>query len=138
MRERDLVSRFPTLFHVADPTSWDSIAEHGLLSTSALLDLYGINGARRDEIEAWPRRREFRLDGYSLPTVLIRDQVPLLPLRDAHLLDGLTVSDWCRRHQHGLCPATAGAPWPEDFPADRSVFESGRGVHRGVGNPGFR
>jgi hypothetical protein len=33
-----LVTDNPVLFHMAERGSWDSIREHGLLSTSALLD----------------------------------------------------------------------------------------------------
>src|SRR5262249_40369294 len=43
-----LWTRFPYLWHMAEPGSWPAIRDHGLLSTSALLDRYGIMGEARD------------------------------------------------------------------------------------------
>ena len=37
-----LISRYPTLYHMAEDGSWESIQRHGLLSTSALLDRFEI------------------------------------------------------------------------------------------------
>jgi len=96
MLEADLIARHPRLFHVAHPDAWPSIVEHGLLSTSALLDRYRVTGPEREAIEARPRRTDVTLMAEGLPPALIRDQRPLLPLRDADLDDGLTVADWCR------------------------------------------
>ncbi len=39
-----IADRWPRLFHVAEAGSWPSIQAHGLLSTSALLDLFGSAG----------------------------------------------------------------------------------------------
>jgi len=47
----ELLQDCPTLYHMAERGSWPSIREHGLLSTSALLDLYGKQGAEREAIE---------------------------------------------------------------------------------------
>jgi hypothetical protein len=41
---KDLIGRSPRLYHMAEADTWDSIREHGLLSTSALLDLFEIKG----------------------------------------------------------------------------------------------
>ena len=46
----ELIRDCPTLYHMAECGSWPSIRRHGLLSTSALLDLYGVQGAERDVI----------------------------------------------------------------------------------------
>ena len=52
----DLIERFsdryPRLYHMAESGSWCSVREHGLLSTSALLDLFEISGSKRREIES--------------------------------------------------------------------------------------
>jgi hypothetical protein len=45
--EEELVSIYPRLWHMAEDGSWPSIADNGLLSTSALLDLYGVSGKSR-------------------------------------------------------------------------------------------
>ena len=88
--------RYPVLFHVTEQSAWSSIFARGLLSASALLDLYGIHGADRIPMEAQPRSRSVVLAGPGLPDVTLRDQKPLLPLRDQHLDGGMTVADWCR------------------------------------------
>ena len=38
----ELLSDCPTLYHMAEDRSWPSIRHRGLLSTTALLDLYGV------------------------------------------------------------------------------------------------
>ncbi|MFN8620865.1 MAG: hypothetical protein U0869_09000 [Chloroflexota bacterium] len=42
MNERDLIRRWPRLFHVAAPGAWDTNSTFGLRSTSAALDLHGV------------------------------------------------------------------------------------------------
>ena len=50
-----LIEYYPYLYHMAEPDSWESIEDKGLLSTSALLDLFEINGKRRFAIESCHR-----------------------------------------------------------------------------------
>jgi uncharacterized protein DUF7002 len=50
-----LISRHPVLYHMAEDGSWESLRELGLLSTSALLDRFEVEGRRRFDLE--PRRR---------------------------------------------------------------------------------
>jgi hypothetical protein len=47
-----LASRYPVLFHMAEDGSWESIRERGLLSTSALLDLFEVEAEERFAIES--------------------------------------------------------------------------------------
>lgn len=88
----ELIVDCPTLYHMAEPGSWPSIERHGLLSTSALLDLHGIHGPARDAIEA--RRRP---QGVVVGAACIRDQKPMddSGLRSC-LQDGLQPEDWYR------------------------------------------
>lgn len=72
-----LVSKFPRLWHMAEEDSWPSIQERGLMSTTALLDLYGVEGEERDAIEAVKRTRMVSLSRPGLPTVWIRDNLPV-------------------------------------------------------------
>lgn len=44
----ELLRDCPVLYHMAARGSWESIQRHGLLSTSALLDLFGVMGDRRE------------------------------------------------------------------------------------------
>jgi len=91
----ELISDCPTLYHMAQRGSWPAILERGLLSTSALLDLYGVEGAERDQIEFRHRPVSIELVSEGLPTAVIRDQIPM---SDAGLRRALPArlqpSDW--------------------------------------------
>lgn len=39
-----IASRWPRLFHLTEAGGWEAIREHGPLSTTALLDRFGITG----------------------------------------------------------------------------------------------
>jgi hypothetical protein len=73
----ELLSDCPTLYHMAERGSWPSIRERGLLSTTALLDLYEAQGDERVRIEATRRATSIELTRQGLPTAIIRDQLPM-------------------------------------------------------------
>ena len=50
MKPEEIAEHYPRLFHMANIGSWPSIRLHGLLSTRALVDLYGIDGDLRERI----------------------------------------------------------------------------------------
>jgi uncharacterized protein DUF7002 len=80
----------PFVYHLADVENWPSIQQHGLLSTCALLDRIGMEGASRAGIE-----REYRPYRTVLPTgLVIRDQRPMPPAALQRCLIGLTASQW--------------------------------------------
>lgn len=93
----ELIRDCPTLYHMAEKGSWPSIRSRGLLSTSALLDLYNIDGNERVTIEERRRARTVPLNSDQLGLAYVRDQIPMddnglrrcLP---AHL----TPADWYR------------------------------------------
>jgi hypothetical protein len=91
----ELVSHCPTLYHMAELGSWPSIQRRGLLSTSALLDVYHVTGAARHSIEEERRSDSIVLKRAKLPPAVVRDQ---LPMTDEGLLRCLpkqiTPSDW--------------------------------------------
>ena len=93
----ELIDDCPTLYHMAEAGSWPSIARHGLLSTSALLDLFGVAGPARAAIEAARRPAGVVLDHPEAGRAVVRDQKPMddAGLRRC-LLDGLTPADWYR------------------------------------------
>ena len=93
----ELIRDCPTLYHMAERGSWPSIRQHGLLSTSALLDLYEVRGAEREAIEGRRRPGSVAVQHPALRPALIRDQKPMddAGLRMC-LLDGLTPEDWYR------------------------------------------
>ncbi len=96
-----VIERYPTLFHMAEVGAWPSIREHGLLSTSALLDLYEVRGSERRLIEATHRPELVTLVHPNLGTAVIRDQKPMTDaaLRKC-LQGGITPSDWYKLLNH--------------------------------------
>ena len=94
---KEFLGDTPKLYHMAEFHSWPSIRERGLLSTSAILDLYGVQGDRRREIEEARRPERVTLTHPTLPPITIRDQNSMndATLRSC-LLDGLQPSDWYR------------------------------------------
>lgn len=101
MDAADLVRRYPRLYHMAADGSWESIVERGLLSCTALLDLFEVAEPRRSEIEAQRRPDSVLIEHLDLGTAVIRDNKPLLEGRLASCLqDGMTPSDWYRLLNH--------------------------------------
>lgn len=89
------VDLHPRLYHMAADGTWPSILEHGLLSTSAILDLAGMEGERRRRIE-----EERRLESVSVSTpdgqFVLRDQGPLSEDKLASCLVDMTVPEWVK------------------------------------------
>jgi hypothetical protein len=81
-----LVAQFPRLYHMAEAGSWSSIEQHGLLSTSALLDLFEVTGEKRRDIEERHRPNSVSLNHRVHGTAVVRDQKPM---DDAGLIKAL-------------------------------------------------
>ena len=98
MATDDLIERFtaryPRLYHMAESGSWRSVRERGLLSTSALLDLFEISGSKRREIEWEWRPNIVPIEHPIHGTAAIRDQWPMPPEHLATGLDGITPQQW--------------------------------------------
>jgi hypothetical protein len=78
------------IFHLAEASNWPSIQQHGLLSTSTLLDLADVHGKERAQFE-----RLHRTAGGELPNgVHVRDQKPMPFQALAQCLIGMTPSEW--------------------------------------------
>ncbi|MFJ3409137.1 DUF7002 family protein [Pseudomonas protegens] len=92
----NFIDRYPRLYHMAEEGTWRSIKQHGLLSTLAVLDRYGINGDQRTALEAQQRVSKVTV-GYPGDSIVLRDQIPMPPkrLQDA-LVDGTTPAEWYR------------------------------------------
>ena len=73
----ELITDCPVLFHMAERGSWEAIEERGLLSTSAILDLYSIQGIDRARIERTHRSSGVEVNAEGLPRAVIRDQIPM-------------------------------------------------------------
>src|SRR3984893_5473564 len=79
------------IYHMTDASNWPSIQQHGLLSTSRLLNLAGLDGDERYDLERRQRLRALRLPNGAL----IRDQLPMSPAAlSVCLARGLAPEDW--------------------------------------------
>lgn len=82
MKQADLVEHFPRLWHMAEDGSWDSIRQHGLLSTSKLLDLYEVVGEERFALESARRPKSVKITVNGREVATVRDNIPM---RDSQL-----------------------------------------------------
>lgn len=98
----EVTARHPFLYHATSDGSWPTIQRHGLLCTSALLDLFQCNGQHRDPIEAARRAEPLVLDDPDIGRAVIRDQHPLNEARLAQVLDGMTIEEWYRTLNAGV------------------------------------
>lgn len=86
---------YPYLYHMARAGSWKSIRKHGLLSTSALLDLFKVK--EREQIESCRRPQSVRLSHLFLGTVVIRDNKPINDTKLAKCLRGMTIPEYYQK-----------------------------------------
>ena len=93
----ELVVALPRVYHMAHKDSWPSIHEHGLLSTSALLDLFEIEGEDRRAIEAAHRPDSVTIAHPTHGLAVVRDQKPMSDKKlTSCLTHGMTPEDWYR------------------------------------------
>lgn len=94
MKTECLISRYPTLYHMAEDGSWESIRRHGLLSTSALLDRFEIEDEQRSAIESARRPEIVRIEHPDYGTALVRDNKPMQEKALERCLHGMTPREW--------------------------------------------
>jgi len=90
----ELVSHYPRLYHMAELGTWSSIRSHGLLSTSSLLDLYGIDGEERRQIECCRRPESVTIRHEKYGPAVIRDQKPMSDSALRKCLSGMSPKEW--------------------------------------------
>lgn len=91
-----ILAQTENVWHLTDAEGWQSVQARGLLSTSALLDLYGYEGERRDVLESRRRPRPVPLFDDELGPTLLSDNRPISDKVLRRDLDGITVEDWYR------------------------------------------
>ncbi len=92
-----LIANSSELYHMAEESSWPNIQKHGLLSTSAILTLYGYIGTERDKIESEWRSNKIKISCHGLEDACIRDQIPMPPdVLKRCLVGGMTPKEWYR------------------------------------------
>lgn len=91
----ELIANCPSLYHMAERGSWTAIQKDGLLSTTALMDLYGVTDPQRAQIEKMHRPKSIAITAPGLAGAVVRDQIPMSDdgLRKA-LPDRLEPSQW--------------------------------------------
>ena len=95
MELRDLISKYPKIYHMAEDGSWENIKRFGLLSTTALLDKWGIQGEERSVIEDKYRSSSITINSIEFGSATIRDQMAMPPAKLRRCLpDTITVSQW--------------------------------------------
>ena len=99
--QEKLITKYPRLYHMAHRDSFDNIKKHGLLSTQALLELYGYEGKEKEKILSERREETKTITCEGLPEdAYIRDQKPMTCKEVAAGLrkggSKLTPSDWYR------------------------------------------
>ena len=92
----ELAELYPRLYHMAEADSWESITRHGLLSTSALLDLFEINGEERLNIELRKRVRSHEIRHRNHGRAVVRDQKPIIESKLQASLKDCSLEEWYR------------------------------------------
>lgn len=83
---------------MAEVGAWQGIRQHGLLSTTALLDLFEVRGQARDKIEKEHRPRIVELTHPRIGRAAVRDQIPMSDEGLRRALPALiTPSEWYAR-----------------------------------------
>lgn len=94
MIAEQLVSKYPKLYHMADNDSWPNIEEHGLLSTSSLLDKWEYTGKEREPIESYHRPETVCILHKIHGKAVIRDQKAIDPRKLSGCLIDMSKEEW--------------------------------------------
>lgn len=92
----ELSQTYPRLYHMADAQSWESIQKHGLLSTSSLLDLFGVKGREREDIESRRRPESVPIVHEKHGRAVVRDNKPIIESKLRTALKNCTLEEWYR------------------------------------------
>jgi hypothetical protein len=79
---------------MAEDASWENIRRLGLLSTSALLDRFEVEGRRRFEIESRRRPEIVQIEHPEHGRVLVRDNKPMQEKVLERCLVGMSPREW--------------------------------------------
>jgi len=94
MNASELADIYPTVFHVTRPEAWPSIQRHGLLSTTALSDLFEIDGSRRHSLERSRRPTGVVIEHPEHGQAWLRDNAPIIESRLPDVLEDITPEEY--------------------------------------------
>ena len=95
MQVEKLIETYPYLYHMAECGTWESIKKRGLLSASAVLDLFELRGQERAKYESEHRAEMTAVLPNKPGKIVLRDQKPMPPERlQKALVDGTTTEEW--------------------------------------------
>lgn len=95
METDQFIEKVPVLYHMAEEGAWKNVRRHGLLSTSALLDLFRYEGKARRKIESEHRPASVPIHHPHFGTAIVRDQIPQPPASLARCLPrGVAPGRW--------------------------------------------
>lgn len=92
----ELAQTYPRLYHMADAQSWEGIQNHGLLSTSSLLDLFGVKGREREDVESRRRPESIPIVHEKHGRAVVRDNKPIIESKLRTALKDCTLEQWYR------------------------------------------
>ena len=90
----EFIRAYPTLFHISLASDGAQISKHGLLSTSALLDICEISGAERFDVESCRRPKAMQVSHSIHGSFLINDQAPMSEIALKKCLTDLSPREW--------------------------------------------
>lgn len=97
IRPETLATHFPRLYHMAQAGSWPAIERHGLLSATALLDLFEVRGEPREALLARHRPESVEVRHPVHGAAILRDQKPMSDGGLVRALPGdITPGEWYR------------------------------------------
>jgi hypothetical protein len=94
IQAKDLVTRYPVLYHMAADGAWPSIMAHGLLSTRSLLTLFEVAEPDRSSLLTMRRPLEVAIDHPIHGRAVIRSQRPLSEAKLEKCLTDCDTNTW--------------------------------------------
>jgi hypothetical protein len=76
LTDEELMETYPRLWHMAHDGAWPAIRDHGLMSSGALLDAYGVTGDERACLigERRPESDRLLASAFRAPCCAIRSR----------------------------------------------------------------
>lgn len=90
-----LIELYPRVYHMAERGAWDSIRQRGLMSATAVLDHFELEGDERISFESSHRGQKMNVRAGDPSSIVLRDQKPMPEERLLKALaNGTTPQQW--------------------------------------------